>query len=150
MEVIREDLGWARREGLATDKRYLDDEGTWAPERQDAHDAIVNDIYRESANVPCEHQAIMAGGLGGAGKSTVLGQYANVDQSRYLTINPDDIKEQMAKRGLIPELSRLSPMEASDLVHEESSAIAYQLADRAMKDGKNIIWDITMSSLKRS
>jgi predicted kinase len=90
----------------------------------------------------------MAGGLGGAGKSTVLGRYAGIDQSRYLTINPDDIKEEMAKRGLIPELEGLSPMEASDLVHEESSAIAYQLADRAMKEGKNIIWDITMSRLE--
>lgn len=144
--LIREELGWARREGLHTDQRYLDDKGAWSPERQDAHDAIVNDLYKESANVPCDRQAIMAGGLGGAGKSTVLDLYANVDRSKYLTINPDDIKEQMAKCGLIPELIGLSPMEASDLVHEESSAIAYQLADRALKDGKNIIWDITMSS----
>ena len=37
-------------------------------------------------------------------------------------------------------------MEASDLVHEESSVIAKQLAHRAQLDGKNLIWDITMSS----
>jgi hypothetical protein len=37
-------------------------------------------------------------------------------------------------------------MEASDLAHEESSYIAKRLALRAMTDGKNIIWDITMSS----
>jgi hypothetical protein len=37
-------------------------------------------------------------------------------------------------------------MEASDLVHEESSHVAKLLAGRAMRDGKNIIWDITMSS----
>ena len=37
-------------------------------------------------------------------------------------------------------------MEASDLVHEESSIIAKQLAHRAQLDGKNLIWDITMSS----
>ena len=47
---------------------------------------------------------------------------------------------------MIPELDNLSPMEASDLVHEESSYIARHLALRAMADGKNIIWDITMSS----
>jgi predicted ABC-type ATPase len=146
VQMIRDELGWARREGLATDKRLLDDEGTWSPERQDAHDAIVNDLYNAAAEVPCEHQAIMAGGLGGSGKSTVLDRYANVDRARYLTINPDDIKEQMAKRGLIPELNGLSPMEASDLVHEESSAIAKMLARRAMAEGKNVIWDITMSS----
>ena len=88
----------------------------------------------------------MAGGLGGAGKSTVLDQHAEVERARYLTINPDGIKEVMARRGLIPELGDISPMEASDLVHEESSHIAKLLAGRAMKDGKNIIWDITMSS----
>ena len=146
VQLIRERLDWARQEGLATDNRYLDEEGIWSRERQDAHDAIVNDFCEAAASVPSERQAIMAGGLGGAGKSTVLDSYANVDQSRYLKINPDDIKEAMAARGLIPELDGLSPMEASDLVHEESSAVAYQLADRAMKDGKNVIWDITMSS----
>ena len=52
----------------------------------------------------------------------------------------------MAGRGLIPELDGLSPMEASDLVHAESTYIAKRLARRAMDDGKNIIWDMTMSS----
>jgi hypothetical protein len=121
VQTIREELSWARREGLATDKRYLDDDGIWSAERQDAHDAIVNDIYNVAAGVPCEREAIMAGGLGGAGKSTVLDGYANVDRSKYLTINPDDIKEQMAKCGLIPDLNGLSPMEASDLRPRASS-----------------------------
>ncbi len=52
----------------------------------------------------------------------------------------------MAKRDMIPEVAGLTPMEASDLVHEESSHIAKQLALRAMPEGKNVIWDITMSS----
>jgi predicted kinase len=148
VETIREQLEWARDQKLATDRQYLADpaRGIWTRERRDAHDAIVDDLYEKSANVPCEHRAIMAGGLGGAGKSTVLDGYANVDRSRYLTINPDNIKEEMAKRALIPEVEGLSPMEASDLVHEESSHIAKMLAARAMKDGKNVIWDITMSS----
>ncbi len=37
-------------------------------------------------------------------------------------------------------------MEASDLVHEESSYVAKQLALAGEPDGKNVIWDITMSS----
>ena len=49
---------------------------------------------------------------------------------------------------MVPELDGLSPMEASDLVHEESSYLARQLALRAQHDGKNIIWDITMSTQK--
>src|SRR5258708_30813979 len=63
-----------------------------------------------------------------------------------MTINPDNSKQEMATRGLIPDLDGLSPMEASDMVHAESSYVAKRLARRAMDDGKNIIWDITMSS----
>lgn len=150
VQTISDQLDWARDQELATDKRYLADRvrGIWTPERRDVHDAIVRDVYEESTDVPCERQAIMAGGLGGAGKSTVLDSYAGIDQSRYLRINPDDIKEEMASRGLIPALDGLSPMEASDLVHEESSHVAKMLATRGMKDGKNIIWDITMSGSK--
>ena len=49
----------------------------------------------------------------------------------YMMINPDDIKEEMARRGLVPEVQGLTPMEASELVHEESSHIAKRLAHRA-------------------
>ena len=37
-------------------------------------------------------------------------------------------------------------MEATELVHEESSHIAKRLALRATADQRNVIWDITMSS----
>lgn len=148
MLYVRHQLDWAREHRLATDQQYMADRkrGIWTPDRRDVHDSIVSDLYQAASDVPCERQAIMAGGLGGAGKSTVLREHAGIDGSRYLTINPDDIKEEMASRGLIPDIDGLSPMEASDLVHEESSNIAKLLAARAMKDGKNIIWDITMSS----
>ena len=78
-----------------------------------------------------------------------LQQHAGIDWSQYLMINPDDIKEEMARRGMIPEIDGLSPMEASELVHEESSYLASQLAIRAQADGKNLIWDITMSIDKK-
>jgi hypothetical protein len=60
-------------------------------------------------------------------------------------INPDEIKEEMACRGLTPEVDGLTPMEASDLVHEETSRIAKRLAHRAQGEGVNLIWDVTMS-----
>jgi predicted kinase len=103
-------------------------------------------LYEQAADVPCERKAVMAGGLGGAGKSTVLENHAGIDKSSYLTINPDVIKEEMAKRGLVPQVDGLTPMEATDLVHEESSHVAKLLAGRALADGKNVVWDITMSS----
>jgi hypothetical protein len=91
---------------------------------------------------------VISGGLGGAGKGTVLAKHAGIDTSKYLVIGPDRIKEQMARRGMIPEVDGLSPMERSVLVHEESSWIATNLANRAYAERKNVIWDITMSSFE--
>jgi predicted ABC-type ATPase len=96
--------------------------------------------------VPNDRQAIIAGGLPGAGKTTILEAYAGIERARYFTIDPDQIKEEMAQRDLIPKVDGLSPMEASDLVHAESSHIARRLAHRAKADGKNLIWDISMKS----
>jgi Zeta toxin len=52
----------------------------------------------------------------------------------------------MIRRSMIPEVEGLSPMEATGLAHEEASHIAKRLAERVQSQGKNVIWDITMSS----
>jgi predicted kinase len=140
-------LAEANREGLSTEVQFgIDGDGeAWVASRRAAHEVIIDDLYARASNVPCEYKAIVAGGMAGAGKTTVLAGFADIDRSQYLTINPDDIKEELAKRDLVPKVEGLSPMEASDLVHEESSHISKQLAIRAQADGKNVIWDITMS-----
>jgi hypothetical protein len=149
---VRDRLDKARVRGLATDELHTidPDKKTWSRERREVHREITDTIYAQNSHVPTDRCAIIAGGLGGAGKSTVLDRHAGIDRSQYLTINPDKIKEEMAKRGLIPHLDGLSPMEASDLAHEESSYIAKRLARRALTDCKNVIWDITMSSHKKT
>jgi predicted ABC-type ATPase len=148
VHVVRDRLEQARIDGLATNERYTVDpkRQVWSAERVAAHDEIIEDLYGRAADVPSDRCAIIAGGPPGAGKSTVLGAHAEIDRSRFLTLDPDEIKEEIARRGLIPQVEGLSPMEASDLVHEESSRITKLLAARAQADGKNIIWDITMSS----
>jgi predicted kinase len=142
-------LADAHRAGLATDREYVIDvkRRIWTADRSEMHGEIVRDLYAKADGVPCEGKAILAGGLPGAGKTSVLGGVAGIDRSRYLMINPDDIKEELAKRGMVPEIKGLSPMEASDLAHEESSDVAKRLAIRAYADKKNVIWDVTMSSL---
>ena len=145
---IRARLDKARANGLATDVQHTIDPAreVWSADRDAIHDAIIADLYARAADVPCERKAILAGGLAGAGKSTVLQDLAGIDQSQYLTLNPDEIKAEMARLQLIPEIIGLSPMEASYLVHEESSYLARQLGLRAEGDGRNLIWDVTMSS----
>jgi predicted ABC-type ATPase len=147
---VRDRLAKAHDEGLSTECLYTVDPDhlRWTLERRQIHTEITEAIYARAAEVPCDHKAVIAGGLGGAGKTTILNTEAGVDLSKYLMINPDNIKEEMAKRDLVPQVEGLSPMEATDLVHEESSTIAKQLARRAYAEGKNLIWDITMSSVE--
>jgi predicted kinase len=138
----------ANAHGMASDHQHTvdPDRQAWTSDRRSAHDVIINSIYARAQDVPNDRTAIIAGGMCGAGKTTVLNKYAGIDLSQYLMISPDDIKEELGRHGLIPEINGLSPMEASDIVHKESSYIAHQLALRARADGKNHIWDITMSS----
>jgi predicted ABC-type ATPase len=145
---IREKLEKAHAEGLPTERQHTIDTRNvvWARERRIAQKEIVDHLYASTTEVPNEHRAIVAGGLPGAGKSTILDSYLGEDSSRYMKVDPDQIKQEMARRNLIPEVEGLTPMEASDLVHEESSHISKLLAHRAQADGKNLIWDITMSS----
>jgi predicted ABC-type ATPase len=140
-------LDKADDEGFSSIELYtIDPKGEiWSSDRTLLHHSLLEEVYSKAADVPCDHKAIVAGGLSGAGKTTVLANHPEIDRSNYLTINPDDIKEEMAQHGMIPEVEGLSPMEASELVHEESSYLARQLALRAQADGKNLIWDITMS-----
>ena len=140
-------LDKADAEGSSSNELHtIDPKGEiWSTDRTQLHHSLLDEIYSRAADVPCDHEAIVAGGLSGAGKTTVLANHPEIDRSRYLTINPDNLKEEMARRGMIPEVEGLSPMEASELVHEESSYLARQLAIRAQADGKNLIWDITMS-----
>jgi predicted kinase len=144
---VKSRLAHAQASGLATHVLHTMDLGNevWSHDRRLLHDALLRVLYARAADVPSEHRAILVGGLPGAGKTTVLGQHTNVDLSRYLTINPDQIKEELALRGLIPQVDGLTPMEAARLAHEESSDIAKRLAHRAQADGKNMIWDVTMS-----
>jgi predicted ABC-type ATPase len=143
---VKARLADAKAAGLATDVQYtLDGREVWSYDRRLIHDGLIDDLYAQAATVPCEGRAIIAGGLAGAGKTTVLTEHAGIDLSCYLVINPDLIKEEMARRGLVPEVDGLAPMEASELVHEECSHVAKRLAHRAQFDGRNLIWDVTMS-----
>jgi hypothetical protein len=147
IKEVEAKLDEARAAGLATHKVHTTDRANtlWSRERRMMHDEIVEYAYEAAAVVPCEGKALIAGGLAGSGKTTVLTDHAGIGRADFFVINPDEIKEEMARRGLIPEIYGLSPMEASDLVHEESSHIARRIAHRAQADRRNVVWDITMS-----
>jgi hypothetical protein len=144
-------LSQAIRDGKITSKIYASSEVPgmeYTKERHLAQQEIIEDVLKAHDKVPCEGKAVLSGGMGGAGKTTVLTRYLGMDTSQYITINPDDIKEIMAERGMIPTLRGLTPMECSTLAHQEASYISALIMKRAIAEKRNIILDGTMASMK--
>lgn len=121
-------------------------EGEYTAERAAQHKQIINDILDAHKHVPTDRKAVMSGGLGGAGKGYVLKGHAGINEDDYLTVDPDKMKQELLKRGMVPEVPGLLPLEHAKFMHEESSDLANLLQQVAMKKGMNIILDTTMAS----
>ncbi len=150
-EALQKRIDKALADGLATDAQFSrDGKGeVWSPERAAIHDEIVEEVWQANfAAVPSDGKALFSGGLGGSGKGTVLGKLPGDVKSQYATIDPDGFKEALAARGLVPKVEGMAPMEGAGLIHEESSHLAKLIAERAMRERKNLIYDITMASEK--
>ncbi|MFF4777517.1 zeta toxin family protein [Microtetraspora fusca] len=145
---LRQRLDKALADGLSTDKLHTKngDGKTYTPERARQHKQIVDEMMEKYSSVPREGRALLSGGLGGAGKTTVLERHADVSSADFATINVDDVKEMMAERGMVPKVEGVAPMEGAALIHEESGHIANLLAQRLYANKTNVIWDITMAS----
>lgn len=117
----------------------------WTSERNAAQGQLVADLYKSASAVPCDRAAVMIGGLPGANKASAL-DADGIDRAQFLTVSVDAILEEMAARHLIPRIAGLSPMDAADLVHVEAQFIAKRLGLRAISDGRNLLWDISMAS----
>jgi hypothetical protein len=118
----------------------------WKPERNREQAALIASMYQRAQGVPCERRAVVAGGLPGADKAAVLRQ-AGINESWYFTISIDEILREMAARDLIPVVAGLTRMDVADLVHDEAQFLSKRLGLRAMADGRNLIWDVSMASL---
>lgn len=139
----------ALRDGKATEKQHsVDGQGyVWSPDRSMLHADIIRDYMDRHVDVPSDRAALFVGGLPGAGKSSLLKNHPSGDLlKQYAVVNPDEFKTELAKRGMIPEVPGMSPLEASALVHEESAYLA-DLAAGALQDrGKNMVFDVTMKN----
>lgn len=124
--------------------------GRWTADRAAQQRALIDQVWtRVSRGVPKDRQAIMTGGLAGAGKTTVLNGPAGVDLSRYVTVSADEMKEEMIRRGMVPDIPGhpdLTPMERATLFHLESAYLADMLMERALASGRNVVIDATMGT----
>lgn len=147
IEDLQGNLNRAFKYGKTSSRQHTvnGDGVTYTPERAAQHKEIIDDLMKKYADVPNEGKAVISGGLGGAGKSTVLSKHSSIDPANYVTLNADDIKDIMAERDMIPRAKGISPLESAALVHDESRTIAIMLGDKMYAQKKNIIWDTTMS-----
>lgn len=131
-------------ERFNTKSFYYDSaKGVWNEERKKLQDKIIDKFMDKYKDVPCNKKVVFSAGLPGAGKTTVLKQIDEINLKDYAVINADDIKEEMAKMGMIPEIRGLTPLECAGLIHDESSKIADNLQKRLANQGKNVIYDMT-------
>lgn len=120
--------------GKPTDARY-----------KDVHAPIIREALDVEKPQPGEHKvAIFTMGAPASGKSSGL---KGVDTSRFVKVDPDSIKEQ------IPEYKRATDPAstyrgAAFMAHEESSAIAKEIMNRAVADGKHVLVDGTGTNAK--
>ena len=96
---------------LATHVVHKQD-GRWSDERSAIHRQIVDEFYARYDHVPRQRRGLMAGGLGGAGKTTTLSSGGDYDPGEYMPLNPDEFKDEIARRSLVPEIP------GHDLAHE--------------------------------
>jgi hypothetical protein len=124
--------------------------GRWTREREKEQQAII-DHFLSQPGLKKDRQILVLGGLPGSGKTTTInspaGQQAlGIDLSTYVTVNADEVKSEMIRRGMIPDYPGLSPDEAATLYHDESFEIAHSLMRQAAKRGFNFAYDTSLKS----
>lgn len=130
--------------------------GVYSAERIAAQEKLIEEYKKDVGwdDIPTDREAILSGGLGGAGKGTML-EAMHIDESKFVTIDPDGLKGYMSKNGMIPTAKSLGldgfdppirPMELAWTIHEESSHLSKIIANMATTEGRNVILDNTMGS----
>lgn len=133
-----------------TKEKYCNANGEYVEERKKLHKSIIDyyiEDYEENSNNP--PKAILLGGGSASGKSTLSKfwiEIFNKEEIPLVYIDCDEIK------SLIPEYEdykRFNVNKAAYYVHDESSDIAAELLEQAIRKKKNILYDGTMKNLKK-
>lgn len=128
--------------GTPTDHIHKQADGSYTPERQRLHQAIVASMLNPKAQAEpgVKPHVVILMGCPGAGKTTTLAPIAKEYGVEFTTVNADDVK------------AKLPEYEGSNagLVHEESSDIAEgQLFPQAMQARHHLVMDITGANGKK-
>ncbi len=133
--------------------------GGYSAKRRALHRKMINSVISDAIarGVPQDRKVLVLGGLGGAGKSSILRKNAEelgiepdpLGGDRplsHMVINPDIFKEHLIGGGHVDVPPGFTPLESAHLAHEESSDLADMLIVAANARGLNVIFDMTMGS----
>ena len=132
--------------------KHPDEGGKPSPERAAFHEreliAPAFDGKKTAGELGEKPIAILTMGGPASGKGVVLGKLAKhgLDTSRFVHVDPDEVKSQLPEyKASVPKDPSAGPTfrGAAAQVHEESSAVAKQIRDRAVDRGHHVIIDGT-------
>ncbi len=126
--------------------RALNGSPIFTVERQTLHDRIVSDAVNGISPVENVTYTILGEGPA-SGKSTMVGAGHISDVSNVVSVNPDDVKEQLPE---YKERVASGDSDATNFVHEESSYVSKRISKAAMELNKNVILDGPGDSSVRS
>ena len=142
--------------------------GAYHRARHQAQIKVIQDLMEDQGYDAKEagKWAFIVAGMTASGKTTALRQILAPDKSgksvydRAVGSDPDEAKQKIWEHGLGPDpeeirqaylqdtgvdLGPLTPGELASTVHEESSDIAKMLTQQAIRDGKPILMDNTLT-----
>ena len=127
----------------ASSRKAYTKNGKYTLARQRIHNKIMNKYLRQD-NRTRSPDIYIFGGIAGSGKTTTLKRYV---KERAMTINSDDIKNDLAKYN--PSPIKKYPLMHARFLHEESTDIEKKLIIKAIKGRKDIILDKTLANLSK-
>jgi hypothetical protein len=124
--------------------------GRYTRARQAQQQAVI-DHFLNQPGVKADRKILVLGGLPGAGKTTTInspaGQAAlGISLGDYVTVNADEVKDEMVRRGMVPDYPGLTPEESATMYHAESFEIANSLMNQAAQRGLNMAYDTSLKT----
>jgi predicted ABC-type ATPase/predicted double-glycine peptidase len=126
------------------------------PERQPLHDRIVQEFDSKAQPVPANEAptAILTMGGPASGKTSIV-RAMGIDDSKFVKVDPDAIKERLPEFREATGLDhtgngpRTAARDAAYMAHEESSFIAKRIRDQAITEHKNVVIDGTGAKVEK-
>lgn len=115
----------------------------WKPERAAMHRDIVHRMLEQDQGVPSGRRSVIIGGIPSPQRDRAARAIAS--EKDHVHVSVGRVRDEMVRRGMVPEVKGLSPAEASLLVHGEAEHVTGLLAREAARRGKNVALHTAMS-----